>query len=243
MKKVIFYSFIALYSLCLVSCSFSVKGEGETGEKEIKISNINEVDAQGNYRLIYLYDNTNPRIIVETYKNLLDNLKIKTSGSKLSISESKKVEGTDLYNVYIYGPQIETFDVTDSINVDINSQLRVSQLNINLSKSAKLLASNVVVDVLKVDLSGKAKASIQGTGNKLLLTASDESDFTSPFLELSEANVNISNVATAELYVKSKLLGKITNNSRLSIIGNPSKDIKTIDLAELKFINSDSIRK
>jgi hypothetical protein len=233
MKKFIFYTIISVFTLAFNSCTFSTQGEGSIGTKEIKLNNIKQISAKGSYRLIYLYDNQNPRMVIETYKNLIDNLKINNAGGQLSLSESRKVKDTDLYNIYIYNPEIERFDVHDQVNIDVNSQLRVSKLTIRLSDTSKFLGSNVVVDELNVTVSDGAKINLQGTGSKLTLSASDESDFSAPFFELSEAKAQLSNVATAELNVKTKLTGKISNNSKLTVIGNPAKDIKQTDLAKI----------
>lgn len=234
MKRVIYLAFIPIIMILCVSCNFSIKGEGTTTTKEIKLGNIKQISAKGNYRLVYLYDDKNPRMIIESYKNIIDNLNISTNGELLSLSESRDVKDTDLYNVYIYNPGIVQFDLYDNVNADINSQLRTSKLTISLADQSKFLGNNIVVDELIVKIKNTAKINLQGSGNKLNLTAKDESDFSAPFFEISEANIQLSNVATAELNVKSKLTGKIKNNSTLTLMGNPEKDIKQMDLAEIK---------
>ncbi|MDR1877102.1 MAG: DUF2807 domain-containing protein [Flavobacteriaceae bacterium] len=235
MKKFTYHTFILVFALIFSSCTFSTKGEGNIDVKEIKLNNVRQISAKGNYRLIYLYDDQNPRIIIETYKNLIDNLKIDNSGGQLSISESRNVKDTDLYNIYIYNPEIERFDLHNTVNIDVNSQLRVSKLAITLSDDSKFLGNNIVVDELNVKISNGAKINLQGTGSKLVLSAGDESDFSAPFFNVSEARIQLSNVATAELTVRSKLTGKISDNSKLTLIGNPSKDIKQTDLAEINY--------
>lgn len=235
MKKLVHYSILCILSIVLLSCSRSIKGEGEVTTKELKISPVKEILANGSYRLIYLYDSNNPRIVIESYKNLIDNLKIDDSNGKLTISEIDNVKDPDLYNVYVYNPQIETFDIHDLVNVDINSQLRVSKLSINLNDVSKLIANTVITDELNVNVSDVSKINLKGTSNTLHLTASDTSDFTAPFLEVSEASVELSDVATAEINVKSKLVGRISDNTKITVIGNPAKNIQQKDLAVINF--------
>ncbi len=232
MKKFIHILLLIPVFLC-ISCNFSIKGEGKITSKEVKLQNIKQISAKGNCRLIYLFDNQKPRMIIETYGNLIDNLDIDNAGGQLSISESRTVQDTDLYNIYIYNPGIERFDIHDNVNVDINSQLRVSKLNISLSDNSKFLGSNVVVDELTVKATDASKINLQGTGTKLLLTVKNDSNFSAPFFEVSEAQIQLSNVATAELNVKNKLTGALTNNSELTLIGSPAKDLKQKDLAKI----------
>jgi hypothetical protein len=231
MKKLFHYIILCVLFILLLSCSPAIKGEGEITNKEIKISPIKEVSANGVFRLIYLFDSNNPRIVIESYENLIQNLKIENSDGKLTISETKNVKDPDLYNVYIYNSQIEKFDIHDLVNVDINSQLRVSKLTINLYDVSKFLANTIVVNELDVHINDVSKINLKGTSNTLNLIAEDTSDFTAPFLEVSEAHVELSDVAKAEINVKSKLVGKISDNSKLNVIGNPAKDIQQKDLA------------
>ncbi|MCO6564233.1 MAG: DUF2807 domain-containing protein [Apibacter sp.] len=235
MKKLFHYSVLSVLSILLLSCSHSIKGEGEITNKEIKISPIKEISANGTFRLIYLFDGNNPRIVIESYKNLIQNLKIENSDGKLTLSETNNVKDSDLYNIYIYNPQIEKFDIHNLVNVDINSQLRASKLTINLYDVSKFLANTIVVDELNVNVNDVAGISLKGTSNTLNLTAEDTSNFMAPFLEVSEANIELSDVAKAEINVKSKLTGKISDNSSLTIIGNPAKDIQQKDLAVINF--------
>ncbi|CVK16775.1 Putative auto-transporter adhesin, head GIN domain [Apibacter mensalis] len=235
MKKLFHYSVLSVLSILLLSCSHSIKGEGEITNKEIKISPIKEISANGTFRLIYLFDGNNPRIVIESYKNLIQNLKIENSDGKLTLSETNNVKDSDLYNIYIYNPQIEKFDIHNLVNVDINSQLRVSKLTINLYDVSKFLANTIVVDELNVNVNDVAGISLKGTSNALNLTAEDTSNFMAPFLEVSEANIELSDVAKAEINVKSKLTGKISDNSSLTVIGNPAKDIQQKDLAVINF--------
>ena len=235
MKKLFHYSVLSVLSILLLSCSHSIKGEGEITNKEIKISPIKEISANGTFRLIYLFDGNNPRIVIESYKNLIQNLKIENSDGKLTLSETNNVKDSDLYNIYIYNPQIEKFDIHNLVNVDINSQLRASKLTINLYDVSKFLANTIVVDELNVNVNDDAGISLKGTSNTLNLTAEDTSNFMAPFLEVSEANIELSDVAKAEINVKSKLTGKISDNSSLTIIGNPAKDIQQKDLAVINF--------
>ncbi|MGM5629704.1 DUF2807 domain-containing protein [Apibacter raozihei] len=235
MKKYLLnFTIISALFLVLSSCSFSVKGEGKVTTKEIKLNNISQLKAEGNYRVIYLYDNKNPRMVIETYKNLIENLKINNAGGQLSLSESRKVKDTDLYNIYIYNPEIERFDLHNSVNVDINSQLRVSKLNLTLSETSKFLGNNIITDELVVKASNTSKISLQGTANKIILTGKDQSDFSAPYLEISDAQILLYNVATAEINVKNKLTGTISDNSQLTLLGNPAKDLKEKDLAQIK---------
>lgn len=235
MKNFFRYSILSTISFLIISCSRSIKGEGEIINKEIKISQIKEISAHGSYRLIYLYDIYSPRIVIESYKNLIENLKIEDSNGKLSISESRKVSNPDLYNIYLYNKQIEKFDIHDNVHVDINTQLRVSKLTINLYDTTKFIANTVIANDINVQLKNDAKINLRGSSNNLTLLAHDSSDFTSPFLELSEAQVELSDVANAELAVKSKLQGKISDNTKLTVIGNPAKNIQQKDLAVINF--------
>lgn len=234
MKKLIYLAFIPVIIMFCISCNFSIKGEGNIITKEIKLSNIKQISAKGNYRLIYLYDDKNPRMIIESYNNIINNLNIKNKDGLLSLSESKEVKDTDLYNIYIYNPEITQFNLYNNVNVDINSQIRTSKLTIFLYNNSKLLASNIVVDELNVKTENASKINLQGSGNKLKLNAKNDSDFSAPFFEISVADIQLANVATAELNIKSKLTGKIKNNTTLTLIGNPEKDLKQVDMAEIK---------
>ncbi|MDR3273018.1 MAG: DUF2807 domain-containing protein [Flavobacteriaceae bacterium] len=233
MKQILL--FLLPLVVTLYSCDFSIKkGEGAVGDKEVKLSpNIKQISAKGNYRIVFLYDSINPRMVIESYQNVRDNIKMSNAGGELTLSESRNVENIDLYNIYIYLSEIEQVKLYDNVNMDVNSQFRLAKLNIKLKDKAKFLANSLVVENLTVKVNDKAKINLQGEGTNLNLTASSGSDFSAPFYETANATIELSGVSTAEINVKSKLTGKISNNSELTLIGNPAKEIKQTDLAKI----------
>ena len=235
MKRILLFLLPLLLSLTFYSCDFSIKkGEGAIGDKEVILSsNIKQISAEGSFRIIFLYDSINPRMVIESYKNIQDNVKMSNSNGKLKLSESRSVENIDLYNVYIYLSDIEKVELYDKVNMDVNSQFRLSKLSIKLEDQSKFLANSLVVDNMTVKVSDNAKINLQGEGTSLNLTVDDEADFSAPFYETDNANINLSNVSTAELNVKSRLIGKISDNSILTLIGNPAKEIKQTNLAKI----------
>lgn len=233
MKKIIFIC-ISIVSLFTFNACNSIKGEGNVKDKEIKTTKINEVEAEGNYRLVIVYDSSNPRVDIETYENLIDNLKVSVKGNKLIIKENKHVKSTDLYNVFVYTSDISTLNISDNVNAESSSQFRMKSFNLEVSDNAKFLGNNLILDKASVKITDNGEINLQGVSSEFKLKAEDNAKFSAPFFETDNLTISLSEVATAEVNVRGRMNGTLEDNSELIYIGNPIKNIKQKDLAKVK---------
>ena len=77
----------------------------------------------GKFRAFYIKSDSS-FVNVETYKNIGDNLKIKVKDKTLTISEGRKTEGVDFYNVTIYSKyNLEQVSMLNSVELNISSEI------------------------------------------------------------------------------------------------------------------------
>jgi len=83
-----------------------IQPEGnEIKTQEVKIEEFSALHLEGNFKVSYIQSTEN-KLTVETYPNIFENLKIKVKDKELTISEKKKTEGVEVYNIILYSSSI-----------------------------------------------------------------------------------------------------------------------------------------
>ncbi|NAW50978.1 DUF2807 domain-containing protein [Elizabethkingia argentiflava] len=217
---------------CILSCS-KIKPKGEIVTQDINVQIFNKLELKGKFKVFYIQDSKH-MLSVETYPNIFDNLKVEVKNQTLYVSEKKKTQGVDFYNITLYGPHnLQNIGIADSTDLNLSSQLSVPIFRLKIQDQAKFIGS-VLTNKAEISMTDKARANISGRTLDAVVAISDTASVISPYWYVNKLNINSKNANYAEFSVEEELNGNIRNTASLLYYGNPKKKIKVSDKAKLE---------
>lgn len=222
MKRLIILSFFAF---CVTSCNSSIDGEGPaTAEQEIATDLFAELRADCNC-ILTLIPSENPKVIIESHQNLIDNLKVDSKRNRLEISENKKVGKYALYNVNVYfNPELNTVVLKGNTKMKVSGTLKAAKMNFELKDNSSISDTYTDIEKFGIKLQNNSIAQIRGTAIALDADVSGKSN--ADLAELQSVDVNFKTADEAQLSVfpLKNLTGKASGNSIVKYKGDPNKD-------------------
>ena len=92
--------FFLLLIFSVISCG-KISPKGNIESKDIPVEEFVNLNLQGKFRLFYIHSDKN-FVNVETYPNIINNLKIDVKDKTLNIEEKRETQPVDYYNITIY---------------------------------------------------------------------------------------------------------------------------------------------
>ena len=219
--KNLFY-LIAIFTL--FSCG-KISPKGKIESKDIKVEDFVNLSLHGKFRAFYIKSDSS-FINVETYKNIADNLKISVKDKTLSIIEKRESKGVDFYSVTIYSKyNLEQLSLSDSIEMNISSEIKTDNFKLNLKKNAKFIGS---VKSRKTDLemTGKSRANFLGSSKSATIKISDTASLIAPYWKIDDLMIDSKNENYTEVNVKDSIKGNIKNTSKFVYYNDPIRAFK-----------------
>ncbi len=215
MKQFIFLLLI----LSLFSCG-KVSPEGDIESRDIKVEEFTSLDLKGKFRVFYLRSQDN-FVNVETYPNVLDNLRIKVKDKTLFIEEKSDTQGVDFYNINIYSKySMEKISIADSAEMTLSSEIKTDNFRLNLKDNAKFIGS-VNTRRAEIDLMNTSRANFQGKTRDAVIKIADTANLIAPYWMITNLNIDSRNGNYAEVNVKDSLKGKIGNTAKFLYYNDP----------------------
>lgn len=228
MKNLIYIVLI----LSLFSCG-KVSPKGDITSKDVKVEDFVNLNLEGNFRAFYVKSDSS-FVNVETYKNVGDNLKIKVKDKTLLVSESRKTEDVDFYNITIYSKyNVEQISMSESVELNVSSEIKTDNFKLNLKNNAKFIGS-VNSRRAEVEMTQKSRANFLGKTKDAVLKISDTASIIAPYWTIENLNIDSKNGNYAELNVKDSLKGSIKNTAKLTYYNDPISAIKIDETATVQ---------
>ena len=221
---------IILPALILVIALLSGFANGQSGDKETRnVKDFTKVSfgVSGN-----LYINIGPefKVIIEGEKKYLDEIITEVSGGKLVIkNENWRMNNwrmNEKVTVYITMPELNGLGVSGSGKAEIKDAIKTSELNLSVSGSGKLYASDVTVSNLDCSISGSGDISLGGDGSssKAGISISGSGNYFGESFKISSAEIHISGSGNCECNVTESLRASISGSGNVTYGGNPKLD-------------------
>ena len=216
--------------LVLVSCG-KIQPEGsEIKTQEVKIEEFSALHLEGNFKVSYIQSTEN-KLIVETYPNIFENLKIKVKDKELTISEKRKAEGVEVYNIILYSSgKISKMKMQNSAEFNISSQMMMDDFSLKMEDNTKL-AGAILSNKAEINLYDNARLEMFGKTLEAEVVMRDSAVMVSPYWFVNNLKIKAEDDVLAEISVDEKLEGKLKNNAKLSYTGNPVKKVLEEDKA------------
>lgn len=217
---------ILLLAFSVISCG-DISPKGNIESKDIPLEEFVNLNLEGKFRLFYIKSDSS-FVNVETYPNILNNLKIKVKDKTLNIEEKRKTKGVDFYNVTIYSKyNLEKVSISDSVEMNISSEIKTDNFRLNLKNNGKFIGS-VNSRRAEVDMTGKSRANFLGNTKDAVLKISDTASIIAPYWIIENLKIESKNGNYAEVNVKDSLKGDIKNTAKMVYYNDPIRAF-TID--------------
>lgn len=217
-----------LFYLILIFTLFScgkISPKGKIESKDLKVEDFTNLNLQGKFRAFYVKSDSS-FVNVETYKNIADNLKISVKDKTLNIEEGSATSSIDFYNITIYSKyDLEKLSLSDSVEMNISSELKTDNFKLNLKKNAKFIGA---VNSRKTDLemTGKSRANFLGSTKKANIKIADTASLIAPFWQIGDLMIDSKNGNYAEVNVKDSIKGNINNSAKFVYYNDPIRAFK-----------------
>ena len=179
-----------------------------------------------------LYINIGPEfsVILEGNKRVLDNVLTEVSGGKLVIkNENWRMNNwrtDERITVHITMPEINGLGVSGSGKAEIKDAVKTDDLNLSVSGSGKLYASDVKVSDLECSISGSGDISMGSAGgsSKAGISISGSGNYFGESFKIGTAEIHISGSGNCECNVTESLRASVSGSGNVTYEGNPKLD-------------------
>lgn len=228
LKKIAFI----LTAFLFFSCG-KITPKGNIESRDFPVENFNNINLKGKFRVFYV--NAEKSFVnVETYSNIMNNLDIKVKDKTLNIIENRETQGVDFYNIMIYSKyNIEKISISDSAEMNISSEIRTDNFQLNLRNNAKFIGS-VNSRKAEIEMKNTSRANFLGKTKDAVIKISDTANIIAPYWIITNLNMDSKNGNYAELNVKDTLRGNIINTAKLVYYNDPIRVLKIDQTANVK---------
>lgn len=219
--KLLFSTFIFLL---FISCG-KISPKGKIESKDFPVEDFTNINLEGKFRVFYI-NGEKSFVNVETYPNILNNLKIKVKDKTLTIKESRETQGVDFYNVTIYSKyNLEKISISDSVEMNISSEIKTDNFKLNLKNNAKFIGS-VNSRKAEVEMLNTSRANFTGKTKVAFIKIADTANLIAPYWMIENLNIDSKNANYAEVNVQDSLKGNIKNTAKFVYYNDPIRAFK-----------------
>ena len=219
--KLLFSTFIYLL---FISCG-KISPKGKIESKDFPVEDFTNINLEGKFRVFYI-NGEKSFVNVETYPNILNNLKIKVKDKTLNIKESRETQGVDFYNVTIYSKyNLEKISISDSVEMNISSEIKTDNFKLNLKNNAKFIGS-VNSRKAEVEMLNTSRANFTGKTKVAFIKIADTANLIAPYWMIENLNIDSKNANYAEVNVQDSLKGNIKNTAKFVYYNDPIRAFK-----------------
>lgn len=219
--KLLFSTFIFLL---FISCG-KISPKGKIESKDFPVEDFTNINLEGKFRVFYI-NGEKSFVNVETYPNILNNLKIKVKDKTLNITESRETQGVDFYNVTIYSKyNLEKISISDSVEMNISSEIKTDNFKLNLKNNAKFIGS-VNSRKAEVEMLNTSRANFTGKTKVAFIKIADTANLIAPYWMIENLNIDSKNANYAEVNVQDSLKGNIKNTAKFVYYNDPIRAFK-----------------
>lgn len=226
--KTIFNLFcITLLIYATQSCSFnSIKGIGVITEKEIVISDYNEIDFGGSANIVYEQKiDTAPYLKIEIDENLFPLLEIKSENSILTI---KQKNGTNInptkYNIITNSTDLSKIKTSGSARIHLKGKLEAKDLSFRLSGSGNVIADDITCHSLSSKVSGSGDITLSGRATSIESSISGSGKVNAMNMYADDVICSVSGSGNFWVHADKNLKVNVSGSGNVRYKGNPQID-------------------
>ena len=231
MKKILTLSFAGIV---LASCSSSVDGEGAaTAQKNFTVDHITNLDVSCNCNVTLIPGNE-VGVKVESHQNIVDNLVVEANKGSLTIKETTAVDQYSAYDVFVYVTRdLKEVEFSKQASVKVSGTLNVDDLEMDLNDQVKVHDAYLITNNFKLSVNDQAAVTLKGTSMSLIYNGESQSNADLFGFETNDAQAYTTDNAILNINSRKSIAGSAKGNSIITYMGEPSKDTKIADNAQV----------
>lgn len=249
MKKIVkILCILLLVSLVVVGCSAfdliqgkRVKPSNTIISETWQVSGFNGIDV-GTYGKVVVSQGDAETMIVSGSDNLVRLVEANIEDGILSIEAKEEFFVTssteeNMLTFTIVAKEIDTVTISGIGELELES-LITPRLNVSVSGGGNVIINQLTTDDLRIVLSGLGTVQIAGTAKQAMIELSGTGSIDSPDLKIHTAEVTLSGIGGAKLWVTDHLTGDISGTGGVSYFGNPQTNVQTSGLGEFRSLGT-----
>lgn len=225
-KVLILTSLIGLTAIT-TSCERNkcIDASGSIKVQEENLSTIKSVELDISANVYVQSDEsiTEPYYRLEASENIIDEIDMDHSGSKLTISTDRCFSNDEQIEIRIYTNDFEKADLNGSGMIILNGDDFNNSMDLDISGSGTIDAE-LDVNNLDATISGSGEILLFGSANDLGVRISGSGDLKGYSFSTKNADITISGSGNAELAVDSTLDVSISGSGNVYYTGSPDVD-------------------
>lgn len=231
MRKIFLFG---LFSFILASCTSTIDGEGAaTVEKEYTANTIKDLSISCNCNLILIPGNKTG-VKVDSHQNLIDNLEVDANSNSLKIKEKSNVDQYSAYDVYVYTTRdLEKLTINKQTSLTTSGTLNVDKLDLIVKDQARVNQTFLITNNFNLETDDQTNIMLEGTAATMKVKAYGEAKLNLFKYEVNEINFTVDDNAMLDINARQTLYGSAKGNSIVNFLGDPNKDTKVSDRAQV----------
>jgi hypothetical protein len=133
--------------------------------------------------------------------------------------------------------ELTSLNVSGFGDVQIET-LSTPSMNIDMSGAGKIVQNQISTPKLVINLSGAGSIDVSGEAAQATIDLSGAGSINAPDLKIQTANINISGLGSATLWVTDQLTGNISGAGSVSYYGNPQTNTNSTGLGKFNSLGN-----
>ena len=231
MKKALL---LGLLTFVVTSCSSTIDGDGvATAQKEYTASSIKDLNVSCNCNVILVPGNKTG-VKVESHQNIIDNLVVDAKNNSLDITEKSNVDQYSAYDIYVYVTRdLEKLKIDKQTSLTTSGTLNVDELALEVNDQAKINQTFLITNNFDLKADDQSNIMLEGTAGTMKVKAYGEAKLNLFKYEVNEADITTDDNALLDVNARQTLYGSAKGNSIVNFMGDPKKDTKITDRAQV----------
>jgi hypothetical protein len=213
---------LCVFGLALTSCNMDLgeRGNGQIVTEEYSdIGSFNEVSIAGSFEVV-LRESNQPNLILITDENLLNYIEIDNNNGRLEVNSTRKLRPSDDSRIIVEYTELEMLDVSGAAAVSAENTLEGNSFELNMSGAGEVELKLDLKELI-VDVSGAGAVSLSGFAQRQEISMSGAGGYDGDKLESESAEISISGVGGASIFVTKELNASVSGVGGVSYKGNP----------------------
>jgi hypothetical protein len=215
---------VSVFLLSLLAVSRTANGQSDIKETR-DVKDFTKVGF-GVSGALYITFGSEYKVVLEGEKRYIDQIITEVSGGKLIIKKDNwKFNMNEKVTVYVTMPELKGLGVSGSGKAEIKDPVKTTDLNLSVSGSGKLYASEISVSNLDCSISGSGDIILQGgNASEGSISVSGSGNYTGESVKIGNAEIHISGSGNCICNVTESLKASVSGSGNVTYEGNPKVD-------------------
>jgi hypothetical protein len=216
--KIIALLFIAVFvNSCSVVCT---EGTGPVQTDKREPGSFKEIALELSADVTVLKGESTS-LVIEAQSNLIDKIKTKTRGDKLTISDEGCINSKERIKITVYLPELEALEVNGSGNIMVPDTFQVKDITLEINGSGDIKGKFIAAKI-ESDIRGSGNIILTGSANKHTMEILGSGNIKAGDLPSNSSEVRVSGSGDVFVYAIQNLDVKINGSGTVHYKGKPS---------------------